>query len=166
MFRYAKLTLTPTRLASLGMYTTKNEWLYPLHVRAHSCYRMCATNVTRKGEFLHSVASHLDIVHPVRQMLMLAILCSKSCSYNCMSWWYYYNLCSFMFNLASLHCNGQPWQNRLNNQYNRGIKKDCRILVHMLETVTLSGTERSSLCIIMFLLYCHYCIVVSWFLNT
>ena len=26
----------------------------------------------------------------------------------------------------------------------------------MLETVTLSGTERSSLCIIIFLLYCHY----------
>ena len=47
------------------------------------------------------------------------------------------------------------------------LKKDCRILVHMLEIVTLSGTERSSPCIIIFLLYCHYycCFMVLEYLS-
>ena len=41
-------------------YTTKNK--NPLHVRAHSCYRMCATecNAEVGGSVLHSVA-HIPV---------------------------------------------------------------------------------------------------------
>ena len=48
------------RSHGLGVYTTKNK--NPLHVRAHTCYRMCATecNAEVGGSVLQSVV-HIPV---------------------------------------------------------------------------------------------------------